>query len=125
VYTLEASGPGETTRQQQALNVLAPPPTEQPTATPTLAAPIINSFAAEPTTVSIGTCLSLSWSVGGAVDKIQILRNDEVIMDGANFIGVAQDCPTVAGQLVYTLFASNVSGMSDSRTATVSVIQPK
>jgi hypothetical protein len=125
VYTLEASGPGGVTRQQQALNVLAPPPTEQPTATPTLPAPIINSFVAEPTTVSIGTCLSLSWSVGGAVDEIKILRNDEVIMDGANYIGIAQDCPTVAGQLVYTLFASNVSGLSDSRTATVSVIQPK
>jgi ABC-type amino acid transport substrate-binding protein len=125
VYTLEASGPGGVTRQQQALNVLAPPPTEQPTATPTLPAPIINSFVAEPTTVSIGTCLSLSWSVGGAVDDIKILRNDEVIMDGANYIGIAQDCPTVAGQLVYTLFASNVSGLSDSRTATVSVIQPK
>jgi peptidoglycan-associated lipoprotein len=45
-----------------------PPPPPTVTPTPTAAAPVINSFTAEPSTIEAGQSSTLSWSTTGATD---------------------------------------------------------
>jgi polar amino acid transport system substrate-binding protein len=107
-YTLEASGPGGTSRLQESLTIKAPAP--QPTATPSLPQPpIIDVFSVDPVSIQAGQCVTGYWNVRDATE-IVILRNGVVVLDNAQPQGSAQDCLNTTGTVVYRLHASNAGG---------------
>lgn len=124
VYTLNASGPGGTTVQQIGITVVPPPSSPPPTATQPPPAPVIESFAVDPAEVQVGGCVNISWNAGGGATVVQIYRNQDVILDGGQLTGTAQDCLSTAGQVIYKLVASNSVGVSVSQEATVNVTAP-
>jgi polar amino acid transport system substrate-binding protein len=124
VYAIEATGPGGTSRQQHALLVNPPPPTDAPPTAVPPPPPDIDYFAVDPAQIPLGSCVNLTWSVNGTVDKIQITRDGAVILDGGSLTGNAQDCPTATGQIQYQLLASNNAGQTDTQAATVIVEAP-
>ena len=121
VYAVEATGAGGTSRQQHAILVNPPPPTDAPTATSPPPAPNIDYFAVDPAQITLGSCVNLTWNVNGTVDNVQISRDGSLILDGGSLTGSAQDCPTAARQVQYLLVASNNAGQSDTQAATVVV----
>src|SRR5579862_7631843 len=90
-----------------------PPPTQQPTPTATAAAPVINSFTAEPSTVEAGQSSTLRWSISGATD---MTINNGVGAVQSN--GMRQVFPRASTS--YTLTARGPGGM-DSRSVNVTV----
>lgn len=105
---------GATEVRQITIQVNQPPPP----------VPVIESFSVTPAEVQVGACVSLSWRVSGGANKVQILRNQDVILDGAQLTGSAQDCLSTPGQIIYKLIASNTAGVSISQQATVNVTAP-
>jgi peptidoglycan-associated lipoprotein len=90
-----------------------PPPAPTATQTPTPAAPVINSFTAEPSTVEAGQSSTLRWSITGATD---MSINNGVGAVQSN--GQRQVFPRASAS--YTLTARGPGGM-DSRAVTVEV----
>lgn len=136
VYTVEATGPGGTSRLQRTVNVQAQPtpvvtntpvppqatPTFTPTpVTPTPVPPIIYSFTANPTELEPGACLIVTWQVGGDVTQIDLLRNGIIIVPSAPFGGSIQDCLNTTGSYVYRLQVVGRNGQSDFEDRTVTV----
>jgi polar amino acid transport system substrate-binding protein len=122
-YTIEATGPGGTSRLQRIVTVTqptAPPP--KPTDT-TVPVPIINQFTATPSQIQAGGCVTVAWSVSGGVNNVRILRNGILVLDNAPFNGQEQDCLNQSGTVVYLLQASNTAGQTASQNATVTVAE--
>src|ERR1700678_960037 len=90
-----------------------PPPTPTVTAPPTPAAPVINSFTAEPSTVEPGQSSTLRWSISGATD-MSIDRGVGAVQSS----GQRQVFPRASTS--YTLTARGPGGM-DSRSVNVAV----
>jgi ABC-type amino acid transport substrate-binding protein/heat shock protein HslJ len=128
VYTLQAVGPGGTSRQQLFLNVVQPV-TPVPSATPTqpgpteVPAPVIQAFEVIPNQIAVGSCVITFWQVGGGAQTVQILRNGSVVLDNAPFSGSAQDCPASVGSYTYSVEASNSAGGQASESETISVVE--
>lgn len=117
-YTIEASGPGGTSRLQSNLNVVNPPP--QATATPTTPAvnpPVIYNFAVFPNAIQVGQCVTISWSAGGGALSTRLLRNGATILDNGPLGGTEQDCPVQAGTVTYRLEARSASDTVGQDTA--------
>lgn len=131
-YTIEAVGPGGTSRLADYVRVnpastpiptstpTPPPPVETPTPEPPQD-PIIEYFSVTPTQVADGNCVTISWGVGGGADRVQIRRDEFVILDSAPFQGSAGDCPSPAGSYTYAVIATNSAGGEASETVQVTV----
>jgi heat shock protein HslJ len=108
-YSIEAVGPGGTSRQQQNINVVDPATaTPAPTAQPDQ--PVIYTFSVNPKQIEDGACLDLNWSVGGGASYARILRNGDVVLDNVPLTGHSPDCPSPAGTYTYRLEAFNAAG---------------
>ncbi len=90
-----------------------PPPTATTTSPPPLAAPVINSFTAEPSTIEAGQSSTLRWSITGATDMS--INNG---VGAVQSTGQRQVFPRASAN--YTLTARGPGGM-DSRSVTVEV----
>jgi polar amino acid transport system substrate-binding protein len=119
-FVLEAAGPGGTSRASQTLVVGQGGST--PTAAAPAAPPVISSFAVAPTTISVGQCVLLSWSVQGDVSQVTISRNDATIIPFAPASGSSSDCPRQLGQSAYRIQAVNAANQSAVDSATISVV---
>lgn len=127
VYSIEATGPGGTARQQEDVDVLPVGPSPTPTQSqPTPAPPaVIEYFTASPGQVQSGDCINVAWKVSGGVDRVQIKRDDQVVMDNAQFTGNGQDCTAPQGQVVYAIEAFNADDQPTSQEASVDVLPPQ
>jgi ABC-type amino acid transport substrate-binding protein/heat shock protein HslJ len=123
-YTLEASGPGGTTRAQQVVSVIQPTATLPPATPTTIPAPVINQFSVTPSQIQAGACVTISWSTGGGTTRVRLLRNGAAVLDNAPFNGNESDCPNQAGTVQYRLEAYNAAGQSTYQDASVNVTQP-
>jgi ABC-type amino acid transport substrate-binding protein len=121
-YSLEAVGPGGTSRQSQTVNVVdAATATPVPTAAPE--APVIHSFSVSPNQVEAGECMGISWRVGGGATYSRILRNGVTLVDDAGYTGQQMDCLDTAGSYTYVLEAQNVAGQRVTQQQAVSVTE--
>lgn len=83
-------------------------------------APVIQEFTTIPQNqVTLGRAVTLRWSVQGQVNRVRLLRNDQVILDNAPVVGTIQDYPQVAGQNTYTLEAYGAGVTRASRIVNV------
>jgi ABC-type amino acid transport substrate-binding protein/heat shock protein HslJ len=130
-YVIEATGPGGTSRAQRDITIVqpTPPPTAiPPTATPpiiptaTPQPPIINSFNVSPGQIMTGQCVTISWSVSGGANRVNILRNGSPVINGASFNGSVPDCLNTAGTFAYRLEATG-NGQTVTRDQSVTVTQ--
>lgn len=132
-YSIEATGPGGTSRLQRSVFVAEPPPnpTNTPIASPTspvataTATPVpatIISFSLNPTQIETGGCTQVSWQVGGDVVRIQISRNGNVLLDNAPYSGSEADCLEVSGSYTYRIEARGEDGQLESSQETLTVI---
>ena len=88
---------------------------------PTLAPPVINTFTAQPAQVKVGECATLSWSVSGNLDLIQLFRNDALMVDHAPQSGSGEDCYSASGVNNYRLAAVGANGQTVSAEQQVTV----
>ena len=123
-YTLEASGPGGTTRAQQVVSVIQPTATVPPATPTTIPLPVINQFSVTPAQIQAGACVTISWSTGGGTSRVRLLRNGAAVLDNAPFNGNESDCPNQAGTVFYRLEAYNAAGQATYQDANVNVTQP-
>jgi ABC-type amino acid transport substrate-binding protein/heat shock protein HslJ len=105
---------GTTEVRQITIQVNQPPPP----------VPVIDQFSVSPAEVQLGGCVAISWQVSGGANNVEIYRNQDLILDGAQLAGSAQDCLGSAGQIVYRLVASNSAGVSVQQQVSVNVIAP-
>ena len=120
-YEIQANGPGGTARADQIVTVYQAPP---PTATiPPQPPPVITAFDVQPTQIDLGACVSLTWQVNGTVSSVRLLRNGQTILDNAQNVGSASDCPANPGTMVYRLEASG-AGQTTASERAVTVSQP-
>ena len=120
VYTLDVTGPGGTAAGRQNVTVL-PAPTAA-TATPAPGGgPVVNFFAVTPAQIAPGQCVNVSWSTGGEVARVRILRNGLVVLDFALLSASLTDCLGAAGTFTYRVEASNQDGAVAFQQASVTV----
>ena len=125
VYSIEATGSGGTSRALQNVTVLQATPAPG-TATPTVPGgqlPIINSFVVNPSQIFVGSCLTVSWSVSGNVNRVQLRRDGVLVLDFAAFNGNVTDCLNSEGTFIYRLDAANAQGQSVFQQASATVIR--
>ena len=126
-YSLEATGPGGTSRAQRQVTVVQPtsqPPTPTPVpATPVPDPPVINTFAVSPSQIEAGQCVQVSWRTSGGTALVQILRNGVIVLDNGALEGSGQDCLNTAGTYTYRLLASNSTGQQESRDDVTTVTE--
>ena len=63
--------------------------------------PAILSFSVTPDTVALGGCVTVDWTVGGDVQNVRLLLNDQVLLDNAPLTASGPNCLTTPG--TYTL----------------------
>lgn len=133
-YVLEVSGPGGNARAQNNLTVSplpTPPPQFTPTPVPPTATPVpqpppvVNAFVVTPNQILAGECVSINWSVGGNVDRIQLKRDGLVLIDNAPMNGNASDCLQNTGSYTYRVEATNNMGQTAFQQASVVVGEPE
>ncbi len=132
-YELQVFYAGGAVRQQRAINVrqggLLPTPTPIPPFPPGNAPPVINRLSASEQ-APVGSCVWVSWELGGGTTYARLLRNGQLYGDNAQSVtNIAAysgngngDCNTpAAGVIVYRLEAFNASGQSTAREVTTQV----
>jgi heat shock protein HslJ len=130
-YTIEAVGTGGTNRLADYVRVIpastpaptstpTPPPVETPTPPPVVD-PVIEYFSVTPAQIALNDCVNIAWGVGGGAERVQIRRDEFIILDNAPFQGTAGDCPTAAGTYTYAVLATNSAGGEALATAIVTV----
>lgn len=83
------------------------------TVQPVVGAPVIERFTLyPPTEILVGQCVDLTWQVSGNVSQIAISRDDTIINGNAPISGSMQNCPSLAGPVVYSLSATGPGGSS-------------
>ena len=118
-YQIEAQGPGGVSRANHLTIVVSEPlPTPTP---PPASQPIIYSFSVLPTNIAAGMCVTIGWQTGGSTSYVQVVRNNQVILDGMPLAGTQQDCYLQAGQYVYELRASDAFGHTATAAINVQV----
>jgi ABC-type amino acid transport substrate-binding protein len=129
IYSIEAIGPGGTSRAQWNINVVDSS-TAVPTSTPTVIPgtptpnyePVIYYFTASPQQISTNQCVTLSWSVGGNASRVSILKNSVTIQENLAFNSSWNDCNNSAiGTVIYILLASSNFNQTVTRQQTVTV----
>ena len=123
VYSIEAVGPGGTSRALENVNVLsATPAPGVPTATPAAGQlPVINSLIINPDRIFVGNCLTVAWNVSGNVSRVQLRRDGVLVLDFALFSGSVTDCLNNEGTYIYRLDAANAQGGSVFQQASATV----
>ncbi len=119
-YTLDVTGPGGAAAGRQNVSVL-PAPTAATATPPPGGGPVVNFFAATPGQIVPGQCVNLSWSVGGNVAHVRILRNGAVLLDFALVSATLSDCPSLAGTYTYRVEAAAAGGRVAFQQALVTV----
>jgi polar amino acid transport system substrate-binding protein len=124
-YSIEATGPGGASRALENVSVLAATPGPgTPTATPPVGqVPVIVSFGVLPSQILVGSCVTVSWSVGGSVDRVQLRRDGVLVLDFALLNGSVTDCLNAEGMYEYRIDATNAQGGFASQAATVVVVR--
>lgn len=123
-YSLEATGPGGTSRALENVTVLAATPAAgTPTPTPPAGSPVIANFGVNPNRISPGGCVTVSWSVGGSVNRVQLRRDGVLVLDFALFTGSVTDCLNAEGMYAYRIDATNTLGGAASQQAMVAVVR--
>ena len=123
-YGIEATGPGGTSRGLQNVTVQAATAVPGPlTPTPSNQLPVINSFSVQPTTITVGTCLAIAWDVSGNAGRVQLRRNDVLVLDFAVHSGSVTDCPGNPGTYIYRIDAFNSQGGSTFQQVMATVVQ--
>ncbi|MBP6016492.1 MAG: transporter substrate-binding domain-containing protein [Candidatus Promineofilum sp.] len=124
-YSIVATGPGGDSRALQNVTVLAATPiTGTPTTTPPAGQlPIINNLAVNPNRIFVGTCLTVSWSVSGNANRVQLRRDGVLVLDFAVFSGNVTDCLTTEGSYVYRLDAINAQGSAVFQQVSATVVR--
>lgn len=124
-YSIVATGPGGDSRALQNVTVLAATPgSGTPTTTPAAGQlPIINNLAVNPNRIFAGTCLTVSWSVSGNVNRVQLRRDGVLVLDFAVFSGNVTDCLTSEGTYVYRLDATNAQGNAVFQQVSATVVR--
>jgi len=124
-YSLEATGPGGTSRAQRHVTAVQPPsqlPTPTPVpATPVPDPPVINAFAVSPKQIEAGQCVQVSWRTSGGTTLVQILRNGVIVLDNGPLESSGQDCLNATGAYTYRLVASNRTGQQITRDEVTTV----
>jgi hypothetical protein len=83
--------------------------------TPNSEVPQITRFTVDPPNqIAGGQCVTLRWTVQGAVSSVNIARSGVAIWPSAPFDGSMQDCPQVLGQQFYTIEAMGPGGTSQA-----------
>ena len=126
VYSIEASGPGGTSRALENVTVLqATPAAGTPTATPPVSGqlPVINSLTVNPDRILVGNCLTVAWNVSGNVNRVQLRRDGVLVLDFALFSGSVTDCLSAEGTFVYRLDAANAQGGSVFQQVSATVVR--
>ncbi|MCZ2114583.1 MAG: transporter substrate-binding domain-containing protein [Anaerolineae bacterium] len=125
VYAIEVTGPGGTSRSLENITVVeATPVPGRPTPTiPSNRLPVINSFIVVPNRISAGNCLTVSWSVSGNVSRVQLRRDNTLVLDFAVFSGNVTDCLSIEGSYVYRVDAFNAQGEVVSQQAVATVVR--
>ena len=126
VYSIEAIGPGGTSRALQNVTVLQTTTPVAGTATPPPQSgqlPVINSFSVNPNRIFAGTCLTVAWSVSGNVNRVQLRRDGVLVLDFAVFSGNVTDCLNTEGTYVYRLDAANSQGETVFQQVSATVIR--
>lgn len=123
-YSIEATGAGGVSHALENVTVLTPPPGPATATPPAGELPIINGFTAVPERLLAGQCLTVAWNVGGNVNRVQLRRNNVLVLDFALFNGSITDCLANEGSYVYRVDATNTSGGTASQTTTVTVTRP-
>jgi ABC-type amino acid transport substrate-binding protein/heat shock protein HslJ len=108
-YAIEAVGPGGTSRQAQAIQVI-PRATATPSPPPQPAPPVIYAFSVRPRQIQAGECVSILWETGGGTKYVRILRNGDRILDNGPIRGARDDCLDTEGSYLYRLEAYNAAG---------------
>jgi len=119
VYKLTATHGAGTDTRQETVTIVAAAPTPLPAE-----GPIIDTFSVTPDSVPLNGCVTVAWNVGGDVQSIRILLNNDVLLDGAPSTGSGQNCLTEAGTYEYRIDAFSSTGQSASSSATVTVDVP-
>ncbi len=136
-YSIEATGPGGTSRLQRQVfvnpvptpivtNTPIPPQSTDtpvpPPASPTPIPPVIYTFSANPSQIEVSECVDVSWQTGGAATQRDLLRNGVTILPNAPASGSISDCLNTAGAYTYRLEVSGSSGeiVAEDRSVTVS-----
>jgi hypothetical protein len=124
VYGILAVGPGGSSRGSHTINVVdsataTPAPTQPPTK------PVIVAFSVSPEEIRAGECVVVRWEVGGGAVYVQVIRNGDVVIDDADFVGQGTDCLTTAGSYTYHLEAWNVETERVSTEVTITVVAPE
>ncbi len=122
-FSIEVTGPGGTSRALENVSVVATTPaTGTATTTPAPGQPpVITSFGVNPNRILVGACVTVSWSVGGSVNRVQLRRDGVLVLDFALFTGSVTDCLNAEGMYEYRLDASNALGGAAFQQATVVV----
>ncbi|CUS04480.2 protein of unknown function [Candidatus Promineifilum breve] len=124
-YAIEVTGPGGTSRALENVTVLAATPAPgTPTTTPAPGqAPVITSFGVNPSRIFVGSCVTVSWGVGGNVNRVQLRRDGVLVLDFALFTGSVTDCLNAEGMYEYRIDAANAQGGTAFQQATVVVVR--
>jgi polar amino acid transport system substrate-binding protein len=100
-YEIQATGPGGSNRATTVVQVMTAPP-------PTMVSPgpTITQFIIDPTQITVGSCVKITWAVGGKVDRVTLLRNGGVLVENIANSGTVSNCPDMVGLLTYRLEAA-------------------
>lgn len=80
---------------------------------PVANAPSITRFTVDPPNlITLGQCVTIKWTVEGAVDKVTITANSAILWDSAPTQGQTQDCPPSTGTVGYSIEAVGAGGTS-------------
>jgi heat shock protein HslJ len=124
-YALEANGPGGASRKTAYVTVNqvvnTPTPTPVPTTTPAPQPPLIFSFSVDPTQITTGECVRITWNTGGGTTNVRIVRNGQTLLDNAPLSGTETDCLSTAGTYNYGVEVRNAAGANDFRDQNVTV----
>jgi polar amino acid transport system substrate-binding protein len=80
---------------------------------PVANAPNITRFTVDPPNlITLGQCVTIKWTVEGAVDRVTITANSAILWDNAPTQGKYQDCPSTTGTVGYGIEAVGPGGTS-------------
>jgi heat shock protein HslJ len=119
-YTVTAAGAGGTAIQSDRVTVSA----EAVLAAKAPAGPAILSFSVTPDTVALGGCVTVDWTVGGDVQNVRLLLDDQVLLDNAPLTASGPNCLTTPGAYTYVIEATSADGVAATAQAAVTVAEP-
>lgn len=119
------TSPGVAVYRLEAINSVNLAVTRDVTVTAQTSAPTIKSFTASAGSLTVGQCVTLTWSTSGAATPIDLQVSGQIIGSNLPASGSAQHCPLEAGTKVYLLVITALPGGSPiGASVTVAVTAP-